>query len=170
VPRARRAAGSPPWRAPGEYRVVRLLDAAAVEALAAEAWARAPEAGTSLVDALPPDDDRAGVHCVETAPGGPLLRALHGGPATLAALAAWTGTPWRPRGGDPRFTYYRQPFHFMGLHRDVAACVLSVITCVVDTPGAGGELVLFPGRAEEPLAAVRAAPGEGAVTLRLAPG
>ncbi len=58
----------------------------------------------------------------------------------------------------------------MGLHRDVPECELSVITCVVDTPGEGGALVLFPGRTAEALAAVRATPAEGAVTLRLAPG
>lgn len=58
----------------------------------------------------------------------------------------------------------------MSLHRDVADCELTIITCIVDTPGAGGDLVLFPGRTAEPLETVRATPEHGAVTLRLAPG
>jgi hypothetical protein len=52
----------------------------------------------------------------------------------------------------------------------VPDCELSVITCLHDTPGPGGDLLLFPGRVDEPLAAIRATPDRGVVTLRLRPG
>jgi hypothetical protein len=81
--------------------------------------------------------------------GGARLRVR----ALNAAREAWGPRAIRP----PRYSYYRRRFHFHSLHRDVAECELSVITCVVDTPGGGDDLLPFPDRCDEPLD-VRATP------------
>jgi hypothetical protein len=149
-----------------EYLVTRLVTESHLAALVAEAHAAAAGARPTW-----PAGDGPTFWCVDMAAGGPALTTLRDGAPTLEALRAWTGEPWVPVGtGAPRFSYYRRPYHFSGLHRDRPDCELSVITCVVDTPGTGGDLVLFPGRCRESLDAVRATPDVGAVTLRLAPG
>jgi hypothetical protein len=111
------------------------------------------------------------VTAIDMAPGGAALVDLHHGPATFAALEAHTGARWQPLfDRHPSFLYYRRPSHFMSLHRDLPSCELTIITCVVDTPGDGGELILFPTRGDESLDALRATPAQGAVTVRLAEG
>lgn len=153
------------------YVMTRLLGPEGLAALAAEAFERARFAGTSVVDTLSPDGEGPGIHCLETAEGGPVLAAFRAGDATLRALERLTGCRWQPlrEEGSGHYTYYRQPFHFNGLHRDVGACEISVVTCIHDEPGAGGDLILFPGRAHESLTAIRADP-EGGVVMRLEPG
>jgi hypothetical protein len=111
-------------------------------------------------------------------PPDPVVPSPGAGPACQATLEFvdaegrpfLTGRRWEHRGGAGRYSYYRQPYHFQALHRDVLDCELSVITCLRDDPGPGGDLLLFPGRVDEPLAQVRATPGAGMVTLRLRPG
>jgi hypothetical protein len=157
-------------KGPTDYVVTRLLDDGGLARLAAEAFERGEHASTSLRDSL--DGDRPSVHCLETADGGPVLGAFFGGQATLDAIARLTGRAWRwvhfREFGN--YNYYRQPYHFNGLHRDREFCELSVVTCIHDDSGPGGDLVLFPGRCEESLPAIRATPEEGAVWLRLHPG
>jgi hypothetical protein len=169
-PRGPRASSGGRLSAPGDFVVTRLAGSAVLRRLQAEAEARGALAGTSFADAVPPDGSGPPVHWLETAEGGPALGAFLGSPPGLAALARLTGRRWEHRGGAGRYSYYRQPYHFQALHRDVLDCELSVITCLRDDPGPGGDLLLFPGRVDEPLAQVRATPGAGMVTLRLRPG
>ena len=156
---------------PTDYLVTRLLTDAEFAQLRAEAFAQMPLAGTSIVDTLNPDADSP-VHCLDTARGGPALTAYFGGTTTLAALERLTGRrwQWKHRSEYGLYNYYREPFHFCGLHRDTDSSELTVVTCIHHDPGPGGEFVLFPDRAGDTLAAIRANPDRGAVTLRLAPG
>lgn len=189
--RAAQLAGSPLVRA-GGWRVERLLTGPAVAALAAESRSCHGDATESVV-AEPHDDDPRRGHPdrrLESAPGGPVLRALYASPVLHGLLARLTGTAWEPSGLQATYSYYRAPGHYLGLHRDVDVCDLAVIACVADDgPGArvglGGEdpagggasgvLHVYPGRAGDALAAIRAdrrggsavplVPGEAVVLL-----
>lgn len=159
-----------PLKDPSDYLVTRLLDEADLAALRAEAFARAVFAGTSFVDSPPPGDEGLPMHWLETARGGPALFGFLNGKATLDGLQRLTGRRWVHVGGSGNYSYYRQPYHFHGLHRDQSSYELSVVTCIHDDPGPGGDLILFPGRTHEPLSAIRETPEEGAVVVRLQPG
>jgi hypothetical protein len=168
-------ARSPLVRAGGALRV-RLLSDRDRAGLFREAVACHPDA----VEALVLDHDgaeRGGVpdRWLESASGGPRLDAfLHAAP-TRTLLRRLTGLHWAPSGAQGTYSYYRRAGHHLGLHRDIDECDLAVITCVHDSrsdagAGDGGVLVLYPGRAREPLAAIRTEPARGAVAVRLAPG
>lgn len=190
--RAAQLAGSPLVRA-GGWRVERLLTGRALAALAAES--RSCHGGaTESVVAEPHDDDPRRGHPdrrLESAPGGPVLRALYSSPVLHGLLARLTGAAWEPSGLQATYSYYRAPGHYLGLHRDVDVCDLAVIACVADDgPGAqvglddddpagggatSGVLHVYPGRAGDALAAIRAdrrggsavpvVPGEAVVLL-----
>jgi hypothetical protein len=164
------ATGSCRLETPADFVVIRLLDHAVLNALRAEAVSQARFAGASFNDVSAPDGEGVPILWLDTAPGGPALAAFLSAPATLTALELATGRRWIHRGGAGSYAYYRQPFHFSGLHRDVGSCELSVITCIHDEPGEGGDLVLFPTRTREPLDAIRDDPDRGALRLRLQPG
>ena len=159
-----------------KYSVVRVLSEAELGRLAGEARACMSKATLYRSLAPTPDGQGGGLEgWLDTAEGGPLLDAFIRSPRLAAAMLRLTGQHWAPR--EPqnksrrfRFSYYRAPGHYAGLHRDQAACQLSLIACVDDQPGEGGELLLYPGRNAEPLSAIRAAPEAGCVRLRLQPG
>ncbi len=158
-------------RASTDYAVARLLGKRELQRLAAEAFECASRAGVSFSDAvLREGQEGVALHWLETANGGPSLEAFLGSERTLRSLERLTGRCWQRRSKYCNYSYYRQPHHFNGLHRDVGACELSVVTCIHDEPGEGGDLILFPSRASETLDAIRASPEVGAVALRLQPG
>lgn len=173
--RAEQLAGSALVKA-GGWRVERLLSGPALAAVAAEAEACSAEATESVVEEPRDDDPRRGHpdRRLESAPGGPVLRALYASPVLHALLARLTGAAWEPSGLQATYSYYRAPGHYLGLHRDVDVCDLAVIACVADDGPAGGDaasgvLHAYPGRAGDTLAAIRA-DRHGAVAIRLAPG
>ncbi len=104
------------------------------------------------------------------ATGGPELDALLCAPALHGLLAALTGVAWRPNGRVGTYSYYRAPGHYLGVHRDIRGCDLALITCVWDTGGIGGDLIVYPGAARRRLAEVRADPALGARCVALRPG
>lgn len=92
-------------------------------------------------------------------------------PELLDTLYKLTGQRWAPRNSAGfSYTFLRTAGHNNGLHRDVEACELSLVTCLDHQPGDGGDLLLYPERVAEPLSAIRATPEQGCVRLRLQPG
>jgi len=163
--------------AAGGWQVTGLLGPRALAALAAEA-ARCHAAGgtEARLDSSPDEDVRRGnpARHLESAPGGASLQALYTAPVLHDWLGRVTGISWAPSGGRGTYSYYRRAGHFLGVHRDVDICDLAVIVCVHehDAPveGLAGSLSLWPGRTSERVAAIRADPDPGRLTLRLAPG
>ena len=79
----------------------------------------------------------------------------------------------RPTSTRGSFSYYTRPGDFLGLHRDVETCDISVITVLHDESSSmsrGGALVLYPGRITDALSAIRARPYVGAQTIKLSLG
>lgn len=107
---------------------------------------------------------------LESAPGGSALQQFAESGDLLDVLIRATGVGWKSA-GPGSWSYYRREGHYLGLHRDLAVCDLAVITCVrADGSGSSdGVLRLWPTRAKESLAQIRARP-EGGIDVRLAPG
>ena len=109
-----------------------------------------------------------------SAHGGPAQESFYQHPNMLGYLASLLGCRLTPSGMRGTFSYYSRPGDFIGIHRDVDTCDVAVITCLRDShPNKAtnsGKLVFYPGRLEESNSAIRANPGPGAETHRLAPG
>jgi hypothetical protein len=164
-----RLAGSPLVRGGGLLRT-RILAPATLAALvrdAVEAHRSAAEARVGLEEDRPRGDpDR----WLESATGGAALQAFAASEEVRDLLVRSTGVGWVPA-GPGSWSYYRRAGHHLGLHRDLAVCDLALVTCVVDEGAEAGSglLRLWPGRAREPLEAVRRDP-RGSVDVRLAAG
>lgn len=170
-PAARAMLAASPLARAGGFAVVRLLDAGGLPQLQREA-AQA-EAGAVEIGVPPTGDGETRGYAdrwLATAVGGPALDSLLCAPAVLGLLAELTGLAWQPNGRYGTYSYYRAPGHFIGVHRDVQGCELALITCIRDTGGAGGDLIVYPGGAGRRLAEVRAAPDRGARRVAVAPG
>ena len=157
----------------GGVVVTRLVEPDEHARLAAEAWACRTTATTTRIDVAPADGEIRGqpARWLDSAVGGFELAAFFTGAPVLALLATLTGLSWAPLGNQGIYSYYRRPGHNLGLHRDAPDCTVAVITCLVDDgPDAGGDLVVYPGRAAARLADIRRDPDTGAHQLRLEPG
>jgi hypothetical protein len=155
----------------GGFTVVRLVDDDGLLRLQQEA--AQCEAGAVTAGVPPTGDGETRGYAdrwLATAVGGPVLDSLLCAPAVLAFLAELTGLAWQPNGRLGTYSYYRSPGHFLGVHRDVRGCELALITCIRDTGGPGGELIVYPAAAGRRLAAVRADPEHCARRVALAPG
>jgi hypothetical protein len=171
---ARRTVASSPLVAAGGLLVTRLADQGMLDALASEVVARHSEAGRAEVPEPPHDGEQRGQpdRRVSTAVGGPILAQFFTSRATLTVLATLTGVVCEPLGDQGTYSFYG-PGDFLGVHRDAPNCDVAVITCLYDDgqPGVGGgELVVYPGRAADTMASLRADPQRGAHPVRLAPG
>lgn len=158
----------------GGVIVTRLVDEHVLAALRAEAFASRPTAALTDMPHAPADGEQRGQpdRRIAVAVGGPALAALFTSPAIARALAALTDVDWEPLGNQGTYSFYGPGAH-LGIHRDAPRCDLSLITCLHDDgpPGApGGELTVYPGRATESMASIRADPATGAHRLRLEPG
>jgi hypothetical protein len=155
------------------FQVTRLLGARATDALAREALPCHSAAEVWRLD-RGSEDRGSPSRWLETAAGGPALRAFYTATAVAALLRRLTGTAWRPSGAGGSYSYYRREGHFLGLHRDVEQCDLALITCVYEhgAPAAGqsGALHLWPERTQERLGEIAADPEPGRVSVRLRPG
>lgn len=154
-----------------------LLSPAARAALAEEAArCHAAEAQVARIGWSPDEDVVRGnpARFLEWAPAGPRLRAFYAAPPLARFLGGITGLDWTPSGEQPSFSYYRRSGHHLGLHRDIDACDLAVISCIHEAgapaSGLAGALCLWPDRADEKLADIRHEPERGRVAVRLSPG
>jgi len=108
---------------------------------------------------------------VETVAAGEALSRVVRSRGFLDRLARLSGRRWVP---DPKgkgtYLYYRRPAQSFRLHRDGDHCEFVVLTCLLSRAGRGGDLILYPGRNRESLAAIRRSPRRGAVRIRLKAG
>lgn len=151
--------------------VARLVDDHGLMRLQNEA--RAAEAGAVVCREPPARDGEARGRAerrLAFAVGGPVLDSLLCDPAVLGFLSGLTGVAWGPNGRLGTYSYYRAQGDFLGLHRDARSCDLAVITCLWDTGGPGGDLVVYPSAAGRPLAKVRVDLRQGAHRVPLTPG
>jgi len=158
----------------GGLLVTRLADERTLDELRAEAFASCASAQRSEVPEPSGDGEQRGQpeRRIATSVGGPVLAEFFTSGATLAMLYSLTGVRWTPFGNQGTFSFYGPGDH-LGIHRDAPGCDLALITCVYDdgAPDApGGELVVYPGRSSQTIAPIRADPGCGAHTVRVAPG
>ena len=166
---------SPLMQAGGVDIVDGLLDATWLSALTDEALGLI--AGADGQESSRPDHaDWRGGHPPRrllTSGAGPVQDALYRASGLAEVLSARCGLPLRPSGDRGSYSYYARPGDFLGLHRDIATCDVTVLTVLHDEPAAddaGGTLVVYPGRMWEPLSAIRARPADGALGVRLGVG
>ena len=106
------------------------------------------------------DPDRA----FTTVVGGKVQWTIFSAPSVVAQLTDVCGLPLEPAGGGS-FSYYEQPGDFLGLHRDIVHCDLTVITCLYETDASpdAGALLVYSKFMKAPLAVARAAGKAAAV-------
>ncbi|MCW5966186.1 MAG: hypothetical protein KIT83_19265 [Bryobacterales bacterium] len=104
---------------------------------------------------------------------GPVQDYYYQSPALIQFFREMIGLDVRPTGPRGTYTYYARPGDFLSVHRDVKACDLAVVTCLVDNgshKAESGLMDFYPGRTREPLSAIRATLSSGRVSRRLMPG
>jgi hypothetical protein len=151
----------------GAFVTRSLFDTATIARLAEEAAAARPTADfqETLLDDLA--DRRGGqpARRLWTAQGGPVQDAAYADADVALKLSKVAGRPIAPAGNRGSYSFYVDDRHFLGLHRDIPTCDVSVITVLFDdsdpTDPAGG-LLCYPDRCHEPLSAIRATPRDGA--------
>lgn len=105
-----------------------------------------------------------------SAGGGGEQAAFYRNPETTRFLAGICNAPVHPTGESGTYTYYARPGDHLALHRDIEACDITAVTCLLarHLDGSTGGLTRFyPERQHEPLSRIRATPGDGAVSVRL---
>lgn len=104
---------------------------------------------------------------------GPVQDHYYQSAALIQFFREITGLDVRPTGPRGTYTYYARPGDFLSVHRDVRACDLAVVTCLVDNAlpeTESGLMDFYPGRTKEPLSAIRATLSYGRLSRRLMPG
>jgi hypothetical protein len=150
-----------------------LLPPDALNDLEAEACS-ARSAGRRNVWALPGGMEERGGNperAFTTSQGGAVQLGIFSAPAVVARLVEACGLVVSPSGGGS-YSYYEHVGDFLGLHRDIIDCELSIICCVKSTvAGAGGGgLVVYPGYVNAPIADARAAGAAAATPAPIARG
>ncbi|MGJ8618342.1 MAG: hypothetical protein ACSHWS_15985 [Sulfitobacter sp.] len=81
-----------------------------------------------------------------TAIGGEIQSELYADASLAERLGALSGTKLKPTGTEGSYSYYDRPGHYLGLHRDIRTCDLTLITCLEKTESvaASGALRLYP--------------------------
>ena len=160
---------SPLLSAGGVLRA-RLLDDEQLAGLQEDARSRATCALPSVWKTRVPPANREPDHWYDVAAGGDQLTSFYRGERMRDVLAHATGTRMKPEFDRGAYSYYRRPGHYLDVHRDRKTCTVAVITCLHLDPGLGGELVVYPGRCQEPIEWIQRTPSVGGQWLRLAPG
>jgi hypothetical protein len=134
------------------------LDRLEAEASRASAEGHRNELAVSGAGERGGSPERAFTH----ASGGMAQWTLFSAASFVARLGEVCGLDLAPTGGGS-YSYYEQEGDFLGLHRDIVTCELTVVTCVRTAgvkPGAGS-LLVYSDYMNAPLARARAA-GRGA--------
>jgi hypothetical protein len=159
--------------AEGGFVVTRLLRPAQTDTLRREAVVCHRRARACRIPEPPAGPEARGQpdRWLDVAVGGPRLEEFFCSTPMLEMLADLTDAAWTPHGTQGTYSYYRAEGHYLGVHRDAVGCDLAVITCLSDTtPGAGGNLIVYPGAATRSLGSLRADLADGARAVRLCPG
>lgn len=94
---------------------------------------------------------------------------LYADPEIARKLSVLVGLPVTPSGNRGSYSYYGGDGDFLGLHRDVNSCDLTLITVLADPTARDdprGGLLAYPGRCGERLSSIRATPHDGARVLK----
>jgi hypothetical protein len=125
------------------------------EAAALRSQAKAAQRMTSN-DSVRGDPDRFLDHIV----GGPLLHALYGSEGLKAILRDLTNVAWESLGADASYSLYGTG-QFLGPHRDIVGCDLTMIVVLHDDTPGGHPLWTWPTRATQDISAIRINPDLG---------
>jgi hypothetical protein len=81
-----------------------------------------------------------------TAESGPVLEQIYTDAGVIDWLSTLTGQQVNPTGSRGSFSYYDRVGHYLGLHRDISTCDVTLITCLARTEGnqKSGALRLYP--------------------------
>lgn len=149
-----------------------LHDERFLQHLVAEAQTQYGAANTCDVAVHDGEEVRGGVpeRRFLSSPGGVVQDSFYWAPWVLELLRKLTVPELVPSGKRGTYSYYHRPGDFLGIHRDIDACDVAVITCLVDgvkKSDDSGSLCMYPDRLAEPLSKVRSAPDKGALKLHL---
>lgn len=164
-------AASPIYTHGGVLRLPGWPAANHVAELAADALSVRPTGRRNVLAASQAAEDRGGNpdRAFTTAHGGEAHWRIFSAPAMVAAVCAVCGVVCAPAGGGT-YSYY-QPGDFLGLHRDIERCDLTVISCLRQSgPAGGGTLRVYPAYMESPLSHARAAGRDASIEVPLEPG
>lgn len=108
-----------------------------------------------------------------TSGGGPVQDDLYLSPWLADYLSALCGVPVLPTGGRGSYSYYVRPGDYLGLHLDIDACDVTLITVLRDDSAPddpAGALLVHPGYRGADLDAVRRDPEGGAGLVKATAG
>jgi hypothetical protein len=103
-----------------------------------------------------------------SAQSGPVLDRIYADPELAVRLEALAGAALHPTGARGSFSYYDRPGHYLGLHRDIRGCDVTLITCLERVDGAepSGMLRLYPKSMRSPLQHVARSQSPRDIALR----
>lgn len=105
--------------------------------------------------------------------GGPVQDWIYQAEALHSLLSELIGVPIQASSNRASYSYYCRTGDFLGLHRDVERCDISVIIAVSDNTDqqeAGGGLIVYPDYINAPLSAIRQNQEGAGIALKLAAG
>jgi hypothetical protein len=108
-----------------------------------------------------------------TSTAGPVQDAWYASDHLSRFVSSLFGLPVVPSGNRGSYSYYARKGDFLDIHRDINTCDVTVITGIYDNSApadSGGALILYPGRTQDPLSAIRQRPQDGAYPIKLLPG
>ena len=91
---------------------------------------------------------------LSSAPGGPVLDAFYASPDLAQRIGRLVGAKTEPTGSRGSYSFYDRPGDFLGLHRDIHTCDVTLIVCLARSGGAApetGALRLYPAALRAPL-------------------
>lgn len=91
--------------------------------------------------------------CLAYAPGGEVQCRLYADAGLSRKLSEIAGRKINPTGDEGSYSYYDHPGHFLGLHRDIRTCDVTLIICLEckHGPEPSGALRLYPKAVRTPL-------------------
>lgn len=91
-----------------------------------------------------------------TAESGPVLEEIYADRGMIAELEKLSGQALKPTGERGSYSYYDEPGHYLGLHRDIKTCDLTLITCLTREDGdqPSGALRIYPKSVNSALCAI----------------
>jgi hypothetical protein len=163
----------PLLRAGGVTVLDGLADRRTFAMLCAEAQAIYPTCDRQVCDVEAGDDGRRAMpaRSLCSAGGGPAQDAFYASSHLHHALRQLCGGPLRPTGSRGSYSYYVQPGDFLGLHVDILACDVTLITVLTDTsPADGAALAVHRRNVGQPLSVLRDAGGKDEELVKAAAG
>ncbi|PTX54523.1 hypothetical protein C8N43_3338 [Litoreibacter ponti] len=133
----RRPPPSPLIQAGGALVIPDLLSGGWFKALRREGLANRANATEQKKDHSDPGDWRTGdpARYLASAEAGPILDQIYADRGLISKLSGLAGGRLQPTGTRGSFSYYDRPGHFLGLHRDIKTCDVTLITCLERTEG-----------------------------------